>query len=424
MSPGFYALLACAAPLMVAGDAWGTVYKEIPSNDNWWYIYGTTVDLHFSVDCTTAPINYNAQSCIDYQQKFVVQQQGLGTIAHSMTGITGADIPQLLLMYDLNNWGELAPVTGSASNCSSPDNVCMRMFSCTIHARYWANIPQSATHSNDVLRNPIPLHDGACNMCAPSKCLSPSCPNGKYTQLPGPLTLDDVTYQMPTCVSCPPGSWLTCQQEDSCTYIAPTGNQWRTRNTTGTLQWRKQNRLYPGTNIPMPDAPGWEMPMEQCYPCALARNRFHYGEYPDSSDSDTLFRDGFLSFFCPGDKGAPQRCPPHMVALASPSPKSRSDCLCAHGYYMRDTVCVPCDAGSFCTVTGGKQRCPDDTYSYAGMSACTACTKFTALCSNDEALTRCVEGHQARDAYCVPCTYCLQLAQGGVPCYRIANRTI
>ena len=89
-------------------------------------------------------------------------------------------------------------------------------------------------------------------------------------------------------------------------------------------------------------------------------------------------------------------------------------------------MCIPCEAGYFCCIFETKKRCPDDTYSYSGMSECLPCSKNINICSNNQALTRCLEGHQTRDAYCVSCHMCKQLSSDkeALPCYRIASRDI
>jgi hypothetical protein len=208
-------------------------------------------------------------------------------------------------------------------------------------------------------------------------------------------------------------------------YRSPTDVQWTTRETTGKLQWIKNNRK-PLSEVPMMNLPDWPMLMGQCYPCANARNRMHYGDSSTSASSAELLDKGFLAFTCPGGALGPQQCPLHEVALIDSVTRAALACDCMDGYYRPagGGACVVCEAGYFCTFRGGRARCPLDSYSYSGFSACTPCTKNTGMCAVNMALTRCALGYQTQDARCVDCGVCQQVAPaslGAVPCYRLSS---
>jgi hypothetical protein len=163
--------------------------------------------------------------------------------------------------------------------------------------------------------------------------------------------------------------------------------------------------------------------MGQCYPCAIARNRLHYGQLMVSSDE--LYAQGLLAFTCPGGALPPVPCPVHEAALIDPVNGTATTCDCMNGYYRNNNTggCVTCEAGSYCTVAGKMKRCEDDHYSIAGASACTPCARTVSICPENQALTRCMEGNQKQDSRCVDCNSCQQLSSspGALPCYRLSS---
>ena len=433
-------LLLCAGSASVVGmgmdpvvtfGSGGTV-KTVDTSHRAW-ASTLPVQVRFYVDCNMDTVDPKTRACNEYAASYGVAYDGGLITTYSLNGFQNVDIPEMMSNYTLANWGELWDPSHAPATCANPRDLCTRMQACTIRSEYWGSVYDQ----NGVTYNNFNLEDGridpkfrwdrqqaACNMCTVSPCANPACPNGKYTNSPGPLSTGDLTYQMPTCSLCKPGYWLTCQLSDSCTYVSPTKSQWETRGSTGKLQWISRNRKGVISEVPMMNSTAWPMLTDQCYPCATARNRMHYGGTIMSSD--TLFDAGFLTFTCPGGAMAPQLCPVNEVANIDPVLQTSTECNCTGGYYRPRAggACTPCEAGYFCTFFDGKLPCPVDTYSYAASSACIACTRNTGVCPANMALTRCAPGFQTEDARCVDCQICQQVApasQGAVPCYRLSS---
>ncbi len=236
-------------------------------------------------------------------------------------------------------------------------------------------------------------------------------------------------FKKPDCViGCAAGTWLTCTDEVSCTYVTPSQAlieliRARARNATtvasvegGVRQWVQRNKQ---AGVDVPVSLGLGVPFDTCYPCQLAAGRSHFGRHV-VTDSGLLNR-GFLQFDCPGGELGPRMCGADELSLADNRTLTSSPCGCKPGLF-RDAQggCSVCTAGYRClfgaTMSNGVEQCPVDTYSVAGSSACTACGKQTGMCGPNQALTRCNGvGFQQQDSVCVDCNECVEISGGQTP---------
>jgi hypothetical protein len=357
---------------------------------------------------------------------------------YKMMPITGTDYAHLMTNYtDINKWGALNALAGTDCSNVMLSGLCTRVQSCSFQVRYYGSVSNKESgvrlinHDlqggdvNSGARYQGGGPDATCNLCTITKCKRNTCSNGEYSLPPPGVTVEGTIISQPTCVPCPAGYWLTCSTNDialGCTYLPPSDVQSFMGGGVYKLQWISKNQFTsPSSNIPMKNNSDWPMLIGQCYPCTIARNRLHYGEL--FSSSDELFNQGFLSFTCPGGALPPLPCPVHEISKFDPVTKAATTCDCMHGYYRKAGVCTACEAGNYCVFGAGKVRCPDDSYSLAGSSACTPCSRNVNICPENEALTRCVTGFQDKDSYCVDCGTCQQLWSGAsaVPCYRLSS---
>ena len=368
--------------------------------------------------------------------------------------------------------------TTSGYACRTDVSACIQRMVCTIKEEFWGMTPSSKQQF--VLLGYNDLNTGAgggnfnplshtCVMCAPVPCTDAelSCPNGNVVDstIISPewksAKLDtngrSARFNKPNChMSCPQGTWLTCTEEASCRYIAPSqatitiiqkGNQAQLSQPTNQLlqkpitvmiesrdneirQWVRQNKASTGPTGAGADVPvslDWGVPFDTCYPCSLAANRKHFGRF---TATDTVLQSqGFLQFECPGGELGPRMCSANEVSLIDNVTLTSSPCKCKPGLY-RDAQdqCTPCPAGYRCpfgTIASGVPQCPVDTYSHPGSSACTPCSKDTGACTSYQALTRCsgVE-NQKSDSVCVDCNHCVEVSGpgvGGVPCLNLVS---
>ena len=384
---------------------------------------------------------------------------------------------------------ESTPASASGYICETGSNWCMKRMVCTIKEEFWGVKPNSnqvvVLSSTD--RYIMQGADGSsmevgfgplshtCVMCAPAPCTDAelSCPNGNVVDstVPHPeLTSAKLDtngrpprFNKPDCpISCPQGTWLTCMEETSCSYIAPSqatitrvqiGNQAQLNraqigNRTDLLvqkaltariqlrdneilQWVRQNKAstgLTGTGADVPVSLDWGVPFDTCYPCSLAANRKHFGRL--TATDTALQSQGFLQFECPGGDLGPRICSANEVSLIDNVTLTSSPCKCKPGLY-RDAQdhCSPCSAGYRCpfgaTFAAGMQQCPVDTYSRPGSSACTPCSKDTGACTSYQALTRCSGAeYQTSDSVCVDCNHCVEVSGpdvGGVPCLNLVS---
>ena len=444
-------ILVCAYPSVTHSGYNG-------NSGNWPTIYGweyyKPVEVRITFDGTEDTPDPNGPSCYDYLQQFyVLYDFGLPVMPtyKVLPFRSGIDYPDLMKAYQGDFVNFIAIRAPPGQTCVELGRMCTRKQQIVSHPHYFGSVvirnqEKRGTHSSthDLKSqgvSSIYYGDGAistwnkhfpanppayaCNICAVTGCAEHTCPNGKYHKSPPLRTIDEKIMDRTECVACPVGTWLTCSSADmdvGCSYIAPTDKQWQTQNTTGKTQWISKNRYAtPPSDISMGLSADWSMLVDKCYPCTLARNRLHYGVLITSSDE--LFNQGFLSFTCPGGALPPLACPPHEMSRFDPVTKAATTCDCMHGYYRKDGVCAPCEAGNYCVFGAGKVRCADDHYSLAGSSTCTPCARNVNICPENEALTRCITGFQDKDSYCVDCGTCQQLWSGAtaVPCYRLSS---
>jgi hypothetical protein len=228
------------------------------------------------------------------------------------------------------------------------------------------------------------------------ECLTYFTDNGLFKFEVTPYeTFFNITCVLPTTQSkpnyaCPPGQWLTCRSQESCTYIEYL-NSWDYNNEQNIFRYQN----YPGhVNIPV----------GHCYPCVDGVNKYHYNNikvpsceispaltgadvcrsYVPSKDVDKIY--------CLGFRAPPQKCPVNTVANSD-----RTGCVCVPGYYKADSDCLPCPVGYFC-INGIKTVCGIDTYqSLTGQSACLDCVD-----SNGYSMKDCPVGRNLAPARCQP----------------------
>ena len=439
-------LILCCLPARVAGQI-GQLWEPIVSiTGEFWkkYDYGWDSDrpweARITVACTEAKPDLHAVSCVNHAVSYIAQYDAAKGYypPYKMMPITGTDYAHLMTNYtDINKWGALNALAGTDCSNVMLSGLCTRVQSCSFQVRYFGSVSNKdngvrlINHDlqggdvNSGARYQGGGPDATCNLCTITKCKRNTCSNGEYSLPPPGVTVEGTIISQPTCVPCPAGYWLTCSTNDialGCTYLPPSDVQAFMGGGVYKLQWISKNIFTsPPSNIPMKNNSDWPMLVGQCYPCSIARNRLHYGELVSSSDE--LFNQGFLSFTCPGGALPPLPCPPHEMSKFDPVTKAATTCDCMHGYYRKDGVCKACEAGNYCVFGAGKVRCPDDSYSLAGSSVCTPCSRNVNICPENEALTRCITGFQDKDSYCVDCGTCQQLWSGtsAVPCYRLSS---
>jgi hypothetical protein len=199
-----------------------------------------------------------------------------------------------------------------------------------------------------------------------------------------PTTQSKLTYV------CPPGQWLTCRSQESCTYIEYL-NSWDYNNEQNIFRYQN----YPGhVNIPV----------GHCYPCVDGVNKYHYNniKVPSCEISPALTQNDVCrsyvpskdvdKIYCLGFRAPPQKCPVNTVANSD-----RTGCVCVPGYYKADSDCLPCPVGYSC-INGIQTVCGIDTYqSLTGQSACLPCVD-----SNGYSMKDCPVGRNLAPARCVP----------------------
>ena len=425
-------------PVLVVGQMY-----NIPDTTYYW-VTDKPVEARFTLTCGENT-DLTLKSCVTYSEEYKTYYDGSKGLypKYVLKTIDGTDYPDLTKNYtDLTQWLPFSPSPSWGCTYVSVGKMCTRLQTCVLNTRYYGTVRKH--NDNSLIGEWFDLQDdrvwkkdryygggpdARCNLCTIQRCGGTTCKNGEYSDPPGLKSIDGVIIAGPVCKACPAGYWLTCSSVDSdlgCTYLPPSDTQWDTRTTTGKMQWISKNRnTVPPTDITMKNSSDWPILMGQCYPCATARKRLHYGtQAPDSSDD--LFNQGFLTFTCPGGALPPLACPPHEMSKFDPVTKAATTCDCMHGYYRKDGVCAPCEAGNYCVSGAGKVRCADDHYSLAGSSTCTPCARNVNICPENEALTRCITGFQDKDSYCVDCGTCQQLWSGdsasvAVPCYRLSS---
>ena len=342
----------------------------------------------------------------------------------------GVPAPELMPIPDAWNTWE----AGSTGECNQDvgEKACKRRVVCA--TKEWRlSTSESAVDrvyssygSFNSMTDNVGRETKKCTLCVPIECPDASCPNGVLVGSPI-RSIDKKVYHRPTCtVACSPGTWLTCERGQTCKYQAPSTYH-AGGGAEGKRAWFHRNVYETKSDLNVVEA--WPLPVASCYPCNLADRQQHYGARTDTPNE--LFRDGFLSFRCPGGDLAPVMCPRNMVTRVDDSTGRSGDCQCMNGYYWdsANQACEVCPAGFMCRWAGmtppAKVECPVDQYATEGRSECKKCDTAFQRCERYQALERCVPSgdgrYQRRDATCVDCAKCKQVTgeEGSVPCYKV-----
>lgn len=303
------------------------------------------------------------------------------------------------LVRNRNRYGAGVYEWDSANSASPADWRLLNSYRVVGHERYLIDVPR-------------------CVHCQVSPCDN-FCSAGTVLGSLAPTRANEVVRRLSCEKGCSAGTFLTCAGRDpGCSYLPQTDAQtpvmWFTSNA------RSDAQLLP----PLAVAP----PVRDCYGCALAYGRQHYGAQVPSDAS--LRQKGFLQFFCPGGAEAPVQCGWSKVTKVLADNRT-SACGCQSGYYEASNgECRLCEAGFYCAWQGAdpprQRQCDHDHYSLAGAEACVPCEKSNSRCDKSQALERCEKDaagtgqFQRRNAQCVPCTRCRELG-GEIPCYRVIS---
>ena len=440
-----------------------------------------TLECNSQGPSETTAMNICPETLSDFARTRGVHELNVMGDALSFNDVLGLDPRYWTSLYFSGN-GKHG--TGSNSNytCRTDTSLCIKRMVCTMKEDFWGM--REGTQQMILLgkQDWTKAADGknkgrdykgfshTCVMCAPVPCTDAelSCPNGLVVASSGssPQILSSKKntngrpgrFNKPECtIACPPGTWLTCTDEASCAYVAPS------QETIGILQsvdqgrldraqtdpllwkrlkvlmdakeneirrWVQQNKASTGaggTGADVPTSLGLGVPVDTCYPCSSAGGLQHFGRRVLTDPG--LQNRGFLQFECPGGVFGPQMCAAGEVSQINATTLTSSPCGCMEGRFRdQQGVCMPCLAGHRCrfgaTFAGGIEACPVDTYSLAGSSACTPCGKEASACPSHQALTRCIgAGFQTRDSRCVDCNECVEISgsqtPGAKPCLHL-----
>ena len=365
-----------------------------------------------------------------------------GYYPHVDTRYAGVDVTEYMpnpLRWDTWN-------NGTDDCAQDADRVCKKRVVCSMREEYYSlAVYADGTygHRGQLVRvdyewmdsqyRYVPPTTDRCTLCVPTPCADASCANGQLSAAP-PKAFGQAhaVYQRPTCVdrACASGTWLTCYSGLSCRYQVP--NSYHvSAGAEGKRAWFRLNKYAERAASDLNIVEAWPLPSGSCYPCNLANRRDHYGTNVETPQE--MFRDGFLSFRCPGGGDAPVMCKEHMVTRVDNATGMSGGCECQNGYYWNATMqgCAVCPAGYRCRWVGmappAKEECPQDTYAVEGWADCKPCNIAYQMCDRNMALRRCLPGENGRfqssDATCIPCSICKQVtnADGSMPCYKVTS---
>jgi len=233
---------------------------------------------------------------------------------------------------------------------------------------------------------------GSCSVCRPTNCKN-TCSNGQYASAyPEIEAVLKTNIARLDCNACEPGTWLTCQEQETCTWNIP---------ETPPAPTNLGPNIYHLLNGPM----------LSCYPCVLAGGTLHYN-YVGSTKYSLV--DPTKAWICPGGALPPVNCPVNKVNDAN-----YSSCVCHSGYFGKgDEACTICPPGNFC-LNGEKTPCPLHQYQKdEGQTSCLSCTttglstgQGMVVCNTGQQLAWCdptVDNsqNQALGRNCMPCKQC------------------
>jgi hypothetical protein len=400
--------------------------------------------------------------------------------ALSFNDVLGADPRYWTSLYFSEN-GRRGATSSSNYGCRADTSLCMKRLVCTMKEEFWGMTDHSNQQmvfldgddkTKDVEGGDFTPRSHTCVMCAPVPCTDAelSCPNGlvvsskdtspQLTSSKKDTNGRPARFNKPECtIGCPQGTWLTCTDEASCAYVAPSQETidilqsvsqaqldraqmtplllralkvLMDKKETEIRRWVQQNKASTGvggTGGDVPTSFGLGVLVDTCYPCSTAGGLQHFGRRV-VTDTGLQTR-GFLQFECPGGAFGPQMCAAGEVSQINNETLTSSPCGCMEGRFRDEQgVCMPCWAGHQCpfgaTFASGIEACPVDTYSLAGSSACTPgpCGKEAGACATHQALTRCIgAGFQTRDSRCVDCNECVEISGsqtlGAKPCLNL-----
>lgn len=254
-----------------------------------------------------------------------------------------------------------------------------------------------------------------CVISKVAPCSTGTCYNGNYAS--EYITRhNNIINNRPLCKPCPPGTWLTCKSQLTCSWTIPADGE------IGGY----------GSQVYTTDT----VPVGTCFPCGIANKYVHYAgtanEYIPLPGNDWI---------CPGGDSPPQVCPKNTQSnRPSPGRLSMVVCECLAGHYrsaQKDGDCVKCEKGHIC-VNGVKTQCPMHFHQpEEGQTQCIPCTSTgdrfgqgSAQCNSGELQQWCdtsIIATQSRylGFNCVPCTQCRRPylgnatnSAGTVNCYR------
>lgn len=249
--------------------------------------------------------------------------------------------------------------------------------------------------------------DRKCVFFRQIDCGARVCRQGEYAT--GYLDKDGYGFVVSKtrCVSCSPGTWLTCIDDAACQYTIPT--------SPGSFE--TGGAIY---------KPSGQEPVGQCFSCQTAgAGKVHYGQTNRRTLVDIWPSDP-LPWYCPGGDSPPVLCHDPFVGAN----ENFTACVCRPGYYPVNSGagCLVCPAGFMCP-RGEKEECPDDTYQdQQGATMCFSCfldDGQTNVCDidaiNPKKMRMCRGAFKAERPLCVGCNACRRayddLSPGVIDCY-------
>jgi hypothetical protein len=263
-------------------------------------------------------------------------------------------------------------------------------------------VVEITVHASDT-GDPLGLIE--CLLFNERDCGVRSCSNGHYASTYLSINNDSFVSSNSNCIPCAPGTWLTCIDDDTCSYTIP--------SAPGTFDG--------GGEIYKPDG---QEPVGSCFTCQSAGNgKVHYGQTPRKTIID-ISSTTPLGWYCPGGDKPPVLCTAPFVGAN----EDNTGCVCSDGYYPDGSgACNECPPGSMCP-NGQIMECPDDTYqNVPGSIICISCLSqdgTTNACEEESAslkMRKCIGVYKAQLPLCVGCNACIRpysnSPAGVVQCY-------
>ena len=254
-----------------------------------------------------------------------------------------------------------------------------------------------------VFRSDVGLQlETTCVLLIQEDCGVRTCQQGEYASTY--LNADEYGFVVSNtrCIQCPPGTWLTCINDNTCQYTIP--------SSQGVFETG-------GAIYDIQD------PVGGCFSCDTAgRPKVHYGQTSRKTIIPVTASDP-LKWYCPGRDAPPVMCnPPYASANAN-----STGCVCEQGYYAVNSMdkCQICPPGSMCA-DGERQECPDGSYQDAsGATMCNSCfldDGQTNFCESvQKKMRKCTGSYKSQIPLCVGCNACIRPYSdnpaGVVDCY-------